>query len=409
MTIERGKGNLLTADVDALVNTVNTEGVMGKGLALQFKKAFPDNFASNERACKAGELMPGHVHVVKRLTSPRFIINFPTKKQWRQPSKLGYVRDGLRDLTDQVRKLGIQSIAIPPLGCGNGGLDWTAVKPLIVQAFDGLPEVRVMLLKPADAPAADKIIDRRETPAMTAARAAVLALMGRYVETEYDYRLSLVEVQKLAYFLQEAGEPLKLEHRAHYYGPYADNLRKALRNMEGHYTRGVGDGKNSPETPLELLPGAVDAARKFLETRPETLARLERVAQLIDGFETPFGMELLGTVHWVMHHGSDPGDVEEVIAKVHAWSDRKRSRMKDGHVQAAGRACVSKVGPNRDGREPRHVAPVLRDGAPPGDSTRNCVDAGSLSNEPTPIAASPPFHRRLHPACDSSCRSLVAD
>lgn len=335
MTIERGKGNLLAADVDALVNTVNTEGVMGKGLALQFKKAFPDNFASYERACRAGEVRTGQMHIVQRLASPRFIVNFPTKGQWRQPSKLEYVRDGLGDLVAQVKRLNIESIAVPPLGCGNGGLEWLAVRPLILEAFSAVPEVRVVLFEPADAPAADQIIDRREKPGMTPARAAVLALMGRYVETGYDYRLSLVEVQKLAYFLQLAGENLRLEYRAHHYGPYADNLRKALRNIEGHYTRGVGDGKNSPETPLELLPGAVNEARAFLEQRPETLARIDRVAALIEGFETPFGMELLGTVHWVMQHGADPDDVDDVLARVQAWSVRKRSQMKDGHVRAA--------------------------------------------------------------------------
>lgn len=335
MTIERGQGNLLTADVDALVNTVNAEGVMGKGLALQFKKAFPENFASYERACKSGEVKTGQMHIVRRLASPRFIINFPTKRQWRQPSKLEYVRDGLRDLVAQVKRLGIESIAVPPLGCGNGGLDWSSVRALILEAFSATPEVRVLLFEPADSPPADQIIDRRQKPAMTPARAAVLALMGRYLETGYDYRLSLVEVQKLAYFLQTAGENLRLEFRPYYYGPYADDLRKALRNIEGHYTRGVGDGKNSPETPLELLPGAVDEARAFLSERPEARARLDRVAALIEGFETPFGMELLGTVHWVMQHGANPDDADDVLARVHAWSERKRSHMKDGHVRAA--------------------------------------------------------------------------
>lgn len=335
MAIERGKGNLLTADVAALVNPVNTEGVMGKGLALQFKKAFPENFASYERACKAGEVKTGQMHIVQRLASPRFIINFPTKRHWRLPSKLEYVRDGLRDLVAQVKLLKIGSITVPPLGCGNGGLEWSAVRPLIVEAFASAPDVRVVLFEPADAPAADQIIDRRTKPGMTPARAAVLALMGRYVETDYEYRLSLVEVQKLAYFLQHAGENLRLEFRAHHYGPYADNLRKALRNIEGHYTRGVGDGKNSPETPIELLPGAVDEARARLEQRPDTLARLDRVAALIEGFETPFGMELLGTVHWVMQHGANPDDADDVLAKVQSWSERKRSQMKDGHVRAA--------------------------------------------------------------------------
>lgn len=334
MSIERGTGNLLTADVDALVNTVNTEGVMGKGLALQFKKAFPEAFASYERACKAGEVHAGRMHVVQRLTSPRFIINFPTKKQWRHPSKVEYIREGLTDLIRTVRDHGIRSIAVPPLGCGNGGLSWSTVRPLIIDAFAQVPAVRVVLFEPTEAPTADAIIDRRERPAMTPARAAVIALMGRYVETGYEYRLSLLEVQKLAYFLQEAGEDLRLEYRAHFYGPYADNLRKALRNIEGHYTRGLGDGKNSPETPLELLPGAVEAARAELRSGAIT-ARLDRVASLIEGFESPFGMELLSTVHWVMHHEANPDDFADVAAKVHAWSSRKRSQMKDGHIRAA--------------------------------------------------------------------------
>lgn len=335
MTIERGRGNLLTADVDALVNTVNTEGIMGKGLALQFKKAFPENFASYERACKTGEVETGRMHVVPRLASPRFIINFPTKRHWRHPSKLEYIQDGLDDLIEQVKRLDITSIAIPPLGCGNGGLDWSVVRPIILDAFATVPHVRVVLFEPADAPPADQIIDRRPKPRMTPERAAVLALMGRYAATDYDYRLSLIEVQKLAYFLQLAGENLRLEYYPHHYGPYADNLRKALRNIEGHYTQGIGDGKNSPETPLQLLPGAVEEARAFLNSLPDTLARLDRVSTLIEGFETPFGMELLATVHWVMQHGANPDDVDDVVGKVHAWSNRKRSQMKDGHIRVA--------------------------------------------------------------------------
>ncbi len=335
MTIELGQGNLLAAEVDALVNTVNTEGVMGKGIALQFKKAFPDNFKSYARACKAGEVVIGGMHVVQRLASPRFIINFPTKNHWRQPSRLEYIESGLADLVARVRELGIKSIAVPPLGCGNGGLDWTAVRPRIVEAFKAIPDVRVLLFEPAGAPAPDAIIDRRDAPNMTASRAAIIALMGRYVATSYEYRLSLIEVQKLAYFLQEAGEPLKLEFKAHFYGPYADNLRKAFRNIEGHYTRGLADGKNSPETPLEILPGALEAAESVVEQMPESLARFERVARLIDGFETPFGMELLGTVHWLATHATGAHDPDAVVAKVRGWSARKRSRMKEGHVLAA--------------------------------------------------------------------------
>jgi len=337
MTIEYGQGNLLRAEADALVNTVNTQGVMGKGLALQFKKAFPEAFTKYAKACKAGEVVTGKVHVVPllQLTSPRFIINFPTKESWRRPSKIEYIIDGLRSLNQQVRRLNITSIAIPPLGCGNGGLAWKDVRPLIVNAFGDLPNVRVLLFEPGPTPEAAEIIDRRPTPKMTPGRAAILSLMDQYVKTGYDYRLSLVEVQKLAYFLQEAGEPLKLSYRPYLYGPYADNLRNVLQNIEGHYTRGVADGNNSPATPLELLPGAASAAEMFLSNRSNTKERLKRVAELINGFETPFGMELLSTVHWVMHHhGVKPDDLSDVISGVRAWNSRK-SKMKDGHLQIA--------------------------------------------------------------------------
>lgn len=335
MTIELGTGNLLTADVDALVNTVNTQGVMGKGLALQFKKAFPEAFTSYELACRNGEISTGRMHVVRRLASPRYIINFPTKKHWRNPSKLEYIQTGLTDLVQQVRTLGIQSMAMPPLGCGHGGLAWRDVRPLIEAAFAGLTDVRVVLYAPAGAPVATEIIDRRPVPPMTPGRAAVLALMGAYLKTGYEYRLSLVEVQKLAYFLQVAGERLRLTFHPHHYGPYADTLRKALRNMEGHQIRGVGDGDNKPGTKIDVLPGAFDAASKFLADQPASVERLEKVAKLIEGFESPFGMELLGTVHWVMTHDADANDVDDVVKHVHGWSARKQSAMKDGHIRAA--------------------------------------------------------------------------
>lgn len=163
MTIELGIGNLLAADVDALVNAVNTQGVMGKGLALQFKKAFPEVFSSYARACKAGEVRVGSMHVVRRATAPRFVINFPTKEHWHNPSKVEWIRDGLVDLVRQVRELGIRSLAVPALGCGSGGLAWAAVKPLIVDAFAAVPEVRVVLYEPSEPAPRVELRGRRGT------------------------------------------------------------------------------------------------------------------------------------------------------------------------------------------------------------------------------------------------------
>lgn len=334
--IENGKGNLLKSDVEALVNTVNTKGVMGKGLALQFKRAFPEAFRDYDRACRAGEVVVGRMHVVERLASPRYILNFPTKEHWRSKSQLAFIESGLRDLVRVVREREIASIAIPPLGCGLGGLRWEDVGPRIRSAFDELPEVRVVLFEPGHKPKPAEIVDRRKRPRMTPGRAAVVALMHDYASTGYDYRLSLLEVQKLAYFMQVAGEPLRLDFGAHHYGPYADKLWKVLRHIEGHLTRGLGDGENAPETALEVLPGASDAAMKFLESKPEVNERLTRVRRLIEGFETPFGMELLATVLWVMRTESRADeDLGAAVRAVRAWSPRKAETMQRHQIEVA--------------------------------------------------------------------------
>lgn len=157
--IELTRGNLLETEVDAMVNTVNCVGVMGKGIALQFKQAFPDNFKAYQTACRAGDVVPGRmfVHANGNLVNPRYIINFPTKRHWRGQSRLEDIHSGLKALIAEVQRLGIRSIAVPPLGCGLGGLDWRVVRPMIEQAFAALPEVRVLLFEPVSTPAAKTI------------------------------------------------------------------------------------------------------------------------------------------------------------------------------------------------------------------------------------------------------------
>ena len=331
------KGNLLEAKVDAVVNTVNTVGVMGKGIALQFKKAFPENFKKYKEECDAGNMQPGRVLVIQvgGITQPRWIINFPTKKHWRNKSKIDFIRDGLKSLADEIRRLKISSIAVPPLGCGYGGLDWKDVQPLIEATFADLPDVEAWVYPPHGAPAADRMPNRTARPKMTDGRAALLSLMSRYLVPGFLYRLSLLEIQKLAYFLQEAGEPLRLNYKAHHYGPYADNLRHVLNRLEGHYTLGYGDGRNSPETPIELMMGAADEAVRWLSDKSATQARLERVSTLIEGFETSYGMELLATVHWVaLHETANSNDLDSVILGVQRWSKRKAA-FESAHITAA--------------------------------------------------------------------------
>lgn len=331
-------GNLFDAKVDALVNTVNTAGVMGKGLALQFKKAFPANSKAYEAGCKQGAVQIGKMFVFDAggIVLPRYIINFPTKKHWRSPSKLEYVEQGLADLIEVIRDRQIRSIAIPPLGAGLGGLDWIKVRALIERTLSTLTDIEVLVFEPNGAPPAEEMRNETKKPKMTAGRAAVLALMSRYLVPGYDYRLSLLEVQKLAYFLQVAGEPLRLNYQAHHYGPYADNLRHVLHHIEGHYVRGFGDGQNKPETPLELMEGAAAEAEAFLASNGDSETRLRRVADLIEGYETPLGMELLSTVHWVATHNEDAARSDEsTLTAVRAWNTRKAATMKPEQVRTA--------------------------------------------------------------------------
>ncbi|MFA6091978.1 MAG: macro domain-containing protein [Elusimicrobiota bacterium] len=332
-------GNLLEADVEAVVNTVNTVGVMGKGIALQFKRAFPENYLAYERACKHGEIKLGRVfvHDNHSLSGPRFIINFPTKSHWKGSSRLEDIRTGLRSLADKIKDLGIKSIAVPPLGCGLGGLNWNDVRPMIVNALESLPGVEVLLYEPAGAPAAADMKTATARPQMTIGRAALIGLIERYKVPGYDYLLSLLEVHKLAYFLQCAGQPLKLAFQKGIYGPYADNLRHVLSRIEGHFISGYGDGKNSPETPITLLPGAAKEAADFLADHPQTQEHFDRVAKVIDGFETPYGMELLSSVHWIAMQ-EDPSaklSADAATAGVLNWNDRKRALFKPAHIKLA--------------------------------------------------------------------------
>lgn len=335
MSITLTRGDLLKQDdVDAIVNTVNCVGVMGKGIALQFRNKWPENFRAYEAFCKAKKLRPGHMFVFDSgaLVKPNFIVNFPTKDHWRGKSHIEYISDGLVDLVAQVRRLGIRSIAIPPLGCGNGGLDWADVKPLIESAFAALPDVEVRLFPPDGAPEPKSMEVRTARPRMTPGRAAVLKVLDTY--RALGYGLSKIEVQKLAYFLQEAGEALNLSFEKHAFGPYSDTLRHVLNRMEGPFIRGLGDGVVEAE--IEPVPEAMAEADAFVSTQGyEALAdRVNRVGELIEGFQSPYGMELLATVHWVAkQEGADTK--EQALAAVRRWNDRKRALMAPAHVAAA--------------------------------------------------------------------------
>ncbi|MEO7715531.1 MAG: macro domain-containing protein [Capsulimonas sp.] len=329
------KGNLLEADVEALVNTVNTVGVMGKGIALQFRQTFPENFVAYKAACKYGSLEPGAMFVTEThlLTNPHYIINFPTKRDWRAKSKIEDIDAGLAALVSTVRELGIRSIAVPPLGCGNGGLEWDEVRPKIEAAFANLPEVHVLLYGPEGAPAADKIKIATKRPKMTPTRAAFVGMLDGYMIPGYN--ITILEIQKLAYFLQAAGEPMKLPFVKAQRGPYAETIHPVLQRLEGHFLRGYGD--RSRDISLHVLPDAVRESNLFLEDHPETRTRIARVFELVDGFETEYSLELLATVHWLAWNEDEKirRDPAAAVRGVQAWSERKAGLFPAEHIEIA--------------------------------------------------------------------------
>ena len=335
-------GNILEADAEALVNSVNCVGFMGRGVALQFKKAWPANFTAYAAACRRGEVQPGRMFVYEtgQLTNPRYIVNFPTKRHWRGKSRIEDIEAGLRSLVEEILARGIRSIALPPLGSGLGGLHWSDVRRRIEAALGSLEEVQVIVYEPTDAVPLPRSMRRGAAPPMTPGRAALVGLMDLYLKGLLDPFVSLLELHKLMYFMQEAGEPLRLRFAEAPYGPYAENLRHVLHQIEGYYVSGYGAGGDQPDKVLELVPGAIEDSQRVLAQKPVTRQRFERVSRLVEGFESPYGMELLATVHWVATR-RHPANADEVVEHFYRWAPRKQ-RFSRGQILLALRALADR-------------------------------------------------------------------
>lgn len=329
-------GNLLGAKAEALVNTVNTVGVMGKGIALQFKRAYPDNFKAYAKAAKAGQVQIGRMFVFERglVDLPHYIINFPTKEHWRGPSKLEYIESGLEDLVRVIRERQIRSVAMPALGSSNGGLSWDKVRPLIERALGGLEGVEVLLFEPHPEGKAMLLKAASEDPGLTPARAALLKLFALY--GAIGDSLGRLETQKIAYFLNEL-YPIKLKFERATYGPYADALNHVLLKLDGHYLEGYGD-RNRPSE-MYVRPGVLEDVEAYLGDQPELNEAVRRVARLIEGYESPYAMELLATLHWVVSRG-EARDFEAAFRAMQGWSERKRMVFDRGHAHVAWQRLV---------------------------------------------------------------------
>lgn len=326
-------GDILDADVEAFVNTVNTAGVMGKGVALQLKRAYPENFKAYKRVCDRKELKPGEVFVWRRegLGNPRFIFNVATKKHWRQDSRMEYVEDGLANLHRLIVEHEIRSIAIPPLGAGSGNLPWPEVKRRMEAALRDLKGVDIAIYTPRNEPPKEGRVATKK-PRMTVMRAFVPAAIDAYAEPTYP--LGRLELQKLAYFLQRSGAPLGLDFKPDKFGPFSNSFKHVLGALEGHYISGLGD--LTRPSAVHLLPNAEAEAKQVLRDEPAADRLLARLVEVIEGYESPYGLELLSSVDWVMSHGSEGRHTDEwIVSAIQGWDHRKASLFAPEHIKLA--------------------------------------------------------------------------
>lgn len=323
MSLTFKSGDMFAEPVDALVNTVNCVGVMGKGVALEFKQRWPDNFKAYKAVCDAKALVPGKILIHENLSlfgsdGPRFLINFPTKAHWRSPSKLAYIEDGLDALIHEIRYFDIKSIALPPLGCGNGGLDWADVKPIIAEKLSVLDGVDVIVFSPKES-ADEPEFSAKATLAMNRSRATLLKVLSE-LELHFDGAFDRLSLQKIVYFLQVFGVNFNLNFQRNLYGPYSEPLKKAFGALE---RRGMISGFFDGDRRAHVTPAGCAIADDFLLNDNINIDGIvEKMARLIEGYESPYGMELLSSVHWLADN-EKRYPVEKVIEALRDWSEHK--------------------------------------------------------------------------------------
>lgn len=340
------KGNLLESEAQALVNTVNTEGVMGKGIALQFKEAFPSNFKIYRKACKDKSFTVGQMLVTTDATlfgDSKLIINFPTKTSWRLPSEYSYISSGLSALRDEIINRGIKSIAIPPLGSHNGGLDWNKVKPMIIEALNDL-DCDVYLYEPSDV-----IIEKMksERVSLSYAKAMLIRMLGDL--TDFGEYATIFAAEKLVYFLQRFGAKrfFKINFEPYIYGPYsAGKISHLLYDLNGSYIKGMEAMENKPFEMLWLMEDADQQAIDFLQSKPD-LSALDICNQTISflrTFYSTLSLELLSTTDYILANTSSlkgwqndsPNDVRDrVLVEIRKMSARKENLMTPESVEIA--------------------------------------------------------------------------
>ncbi|MBK8473047.1 MAG: macro domain-containing protein [Sphingobacteriales bacterium] len=318
-------GNLLESEAEALVNTVNTVGVMGKGIALQFKNRFPNNFKQYVDACKNKELNIGQLLITEEkslLLGKKIIINFPTKTDWRLPSEYHYIEAGLSALVDFIEEKNIKSIAIPALGAGNGGLSWGKIKYILEKYLKDI-DCAVFIYEPN---AIIQEVIKKERVKLTPARAMLLSVL--YDLVRGGEFVSEFAAEKIAYFLQRFGakDAFRLEFQPNFYGPYSGKVKHVLYYLNGSYIMGYSSKNKKPFEELYLIADAEIEVKQFLD-KPENESYkniAENTKLFLTGFYSSFGLELLSTIDFILSE-KEINSEEDIINELKNWSNRKKT------------------------------------------------------------------------------------
>ncbi len=318
-------GNIFESEAEALVNTVNTDGVMGKGIALQFKKLFPENFKAYAEACKNSAVVIGRMFVTNESnlsTGDKIIINFPTKKSWKKTSEYSFIEEGLEDLVNIIKKRNIKSIALPPLGSGNGGLEWERVKKIIDLKLNQL-DIDIFVFEPT---AQIKEEMKKERVKLTDARALLLYVLYDLVKNgEY---VSEFSSEKVCYFLQRFGAEkyFKLEFKPKFYGPYSGKVRFVLNALNGSYIMGYSDMNKKPFDPLTLISDGYDTVKNQIQSNNELHDIADKTIRFLEGFYSDFALELLSSIDYLAVKDKTT-DIKTIQKGIESWSSRKSTKF----------------------------------------------------------------------------------
>lgn len=323
-------GDIFESDAQTLTNTVNCVGVMGKGIAEQFKERFPEMYEDYVERCENGDVQLGRPYLYQRDEEP-WILNFPTKGHWRAVSNLSDIRRGMEHVLDKYEEWGIESLAVPPLGCGNGQLDWRVVGPTLYRYLSQM-DIPVELYAPFETPdehLEPAFLERQEIPSediqsirskeeIGAGTFALAAMVAKIERQRYRHPVGRTRFQKLAYFATEAGIPTGLEFRKGSYGPYADGLKQTFARLQNNEV--LIERRQGQMLRKKPGPSFSDALGLFRDELREWSEELNRVTDLFLRMDTQES-EVAATVHFAATRLLDnerPSEMD-VLDAVQSW------------------------------------------------------------------------------------------